>query len=78
MTQELKAKELHDEWQKVKILIKRSLESELHVKLWTEFELSNLLQFRCQIAAGCKILASIFLACLGKESMQVAEEFLKE
>ena len=67
-TQELKATELQDEWQKVKNLIKRTLESELHVKKWIEFEQSNLLKFRCQVAVGCKILASIFLACLGKES----------
>ena len=68
MTTELKNKEIQDEWQKVQNLIKRTLESELHVKTWTGFEQENLLQFRCQAAAGCKIIASIFLACLGKES----------
>ena len=62
------------EWQSVKVLMQRTLATEEHEKTWAAFELSTLLKFRCQAAAGCKIIVSIFLACFGTEAWQVAKK----
>ena len=60
----------------IQVFIMRTLQSEMHTKSWEAFEQENLLKFRCQAAAGCKIISNIFLMAAGRESFQVAKEYM--
>ena len=69
-----KNKPSESDW--IKASITRTLQSEMHTKSWEAFELDNLLKFRCQAAAGCKIIANLFLMAAGRDSFQVSKKYM--
>ena len=70
----MKISELKEELKSVKILLQRTLATEKHEEIWKDFELATLLKFRCQAAAGFKVLVSLFLGCVSRESWQIAKK----
>ena len=57
-------------------MFREKITEEPQIKVWRAYEESELLKFRCQAGAVCKIIASIFFAALGKFNRQQAVELM--